>query len=119
MQGRLLIFKPVFVGRHRSIYLTDTKRTHPVSLDSMTTSETATFTLPAGFVVDETPLEVNLDTPFGKYSTHYQVSGDKLIFKRVLSTKRTTVSVDKYDAVRSFFTQIRDAEQTPVVLVRK
>lgn len=119
MQGRLLVFKPVFVSRRRDVYLTDSKRATPVELDSMSMNETATFTLPAGFAVDETPDPVSLDTAFGKYNTSYEVKGDKLVFKRSLTTKRSLVPVDKYDLVRAFFTKMRDAEQAPVVLIKK
>lgn len=119
MQGRLLVFKPVFVGRRRDIYLTEKKRLSPVELDSQALTETATFTLPAGFAVDEMPEPVDLDTAFGKYSTKYEVKGDKLQFMRSLTIKRSSVPADKYDTVRSFFTKMRDAEQAPVVLIRK
>lgn len=119
MQGRLLVFKPVFVGRRRDIYLTETKRLTPVELDSQSLSETATFTLPTGFAVDEMPDAVNLDTAFGKYSTKYEVKGDKLRFTRTLTIKRSSVPVEKYDTVKSFFTKMRDAEQAPVVLIKK
>lgn len=119
MQGRLLVFKPVFVGRRNDIYLTENKRLSPVELDSHALAETATFTLPAGFAVDEMPDAVNLDTAFGKYSTKYEVKGDKLHFTRTLTIKRSSVPVEKYDTVKSFFAKMRDAEQAPVVLVRK
>jgi hypothetical protein len=119
MSGRLLVFKPVFVDRQRSIYLTEAKRLSPVELDSHAMTETAIFTLPTGFAVDEMPDPVNLDTAFGKYSTKYEVKGDKLHFTRNLTIKRSSVPVEKYADVKSFFTKMRDAEQAPVVLVRK
>ncbi len=119
MQGRLLVFKPVVVGRRNDIYLTDPKRTNPIEIDSWSMKETAVFTLPAGFVVDETPDPVALETAFGKYATTYEVKAGKLHFSRLLSMKRTLLTVDKYGAVKDFFTKIRDAEQSPVVLLRK
>lgn len=119
MQGRLLVFKPVFVGRRRDVYLTEGKRLSPVELDATALAETATFTLPAGFAVDEMPEPVSLDTAFGKYATKYEVKGDKLHFTRSLTIKRSSVPADKYDTVKSFFIKMRDAEQTPVVLIKK
>lgn len=119
MSGRLLVFKPVFVGRRNDIYLTESKRLSPVELDSHAFAETTTFTLPTGFAVDEMPEAVNLDTAFGKYSTKYEVKGDKLHFTRTLTIKRSSVPVEKYDTVKSFFTKMRDAEQAPVVLIKK
>ncbi|MDQ3633069.1 MAG: DUF3857 and transglutaminase domain-containing protein [Acidobacteriota bacterium] len=119
MQNRLLVFKPAIVSRSNSIYLTEKQRTHPVSLDSNSFNETAVFELPEGFAVDEVPDAVNLKTSFGKYSTSYEVKDGKLIFKRSLITNRMVVPTEKYNAVRDFYSKIRDVEQSPVVLLRK
>ncbi|MEQ1644813.1 MAG: DUF3857 domain-containing protein [Pyrinomonadaceae bacterium] len=119
MQGRLFVFKPVFVGRRRDIEFTETTRNAPVEIDSSAVTETSTFNLPAGFVVDETPDAVDLSSAFGKYSTRYEIKGQQLIFARKLVTNRTIIPADKYDTVRAFYSKIRDAEQSPVVLIKK
>lgn len=119
MQGRLFVFRPVFVGRRRDVEFTEAKRNSPIEIDSAAMSETASFSLPAGFVVDETPDPVDLVSPFGRYSTKYEVKGQQLVFTRKLVTKRSLVPADKYDSVRAFYAKIRDAEQSPVVLIRK
>lgn len=119
MQNRLLIFKPVVVDRLNSLWLTETKRTQPVVMDSTSFVETAVFNLPQGFVVDETPDAANLETPFGKYSANYEVKDNKLVFKRSLILNAATVPVENYPAVKDFFIKIRSAEQSPVVLVKK
>jgi hypothetical protein len=119
MQNRLLVFKPVIVGRRNALFLTEPKRDHPVLIDSEAIRETAVFNLPADFVVDEMPDPVNLETSFGKYTTTYEVKDGKLIFTRTLTTNRTTVPVDKYNSVRDFYAKMREAEQSPVVLLRK
>lgn len=119
MQNRLLVFKPVVVDRLNSLWLTDNKRTHPVIMEANSFSETAVFNLPTGFVVDETPDAVNLETPFGKYSTSYEIKENSLIFKRSLVLNSATIPVDKYASVKDFFVKIRSAEQAPVVLMRK
>jgi hypothetical protein len=119
MQSRLLVFKPVVVDRLNSLSLTDNNRTHPIIIEANAFNETATFKLPADFVVDETPDAVNLDTPFGKYSTSYEVKGGSLIFKRSLILNSLTIPVEKYASVKDFFVKIRSAEQSPVVLLKK
>jgi hypothetical protein len=70
MQNRLLVFKPVIVGRRGGVFLTEAKRDQPVMLDSNSMKETVTFNLPQGFVVDEMPDAVTLEMPFGKYTTN-------------------------------------------------
>ena len=119
MQNRLLVFKPVIVGRRNAIFLTEPKRTNPIEMDSHAMRETVTFQLPAGFVVDEVPDPVNLETPFGKYTTKYDAKDGKLVFTRSVTMNRGTVSADKYAGVKDFFAKMLDAEQSPVVLVRK
>ncbi len=119
MQNRLLIFRPAIVNRSRSIYLTEKERTHPVSLNSSSFVETATFDLPEGFAVDEVPDTVDLKTSFGNYSTSYEVKDGKLIYKRTMITKRTVVPTENYGKVRDFYKKILDSEQSPVVLLRK
>ncbi|MEZ5427458.1 MAG: DUF3857 and transglutaminase domain-containing protein [Pyrinomonadaceae bacterium] len=119
MQGRLLIFKPAIVNRANSIYLTEKERILPVLVDADSFSEKAVFKLPEGFVVDEMPDAVDLETSFGKYSTSYEVKDGKLFFTRTLIMKRTTVPVEKYEKIRQFYTEIMAAEQAPVVLEKQ
>lgn len=118
MQGRLLIFKPAVVSRSRSTSLTEKDRTHPVRLESNSFSETAVFELPEGFSVDEVPDELKLDTPFGTYSTSYEVKDGKLTYKRNMVTKRSIVPSKDYASVKDFFTKIINSEQSPVVLLK-
>ena len=119
MQGRLLVFKPAIVNRADSIYLTEKDRTHPVVFDSDSFDETAVFNLPQGFVVDEIPDAVTLETAFGKYTSKYEAKDGKLFYSRSLITKRIVLPVDKYSSVRDFYSKILSAEQSPVVLLKK
>lgn len=119
MQNRMMIFKPAVVSRLNSLWLTEPKRVHPVILSSRAFSETSVIKLPVGFVVDEMPDPVNLDTTFGKYSTSYQVKDGALYFSRSLTINSAQIPVDKYATVKDFYIKIRNAEQAPVVLVKK
>jgi len=107
------------VARRETLYLTDPKRKHPVVLTSNSYSETVRVKLPAGFAVDEVPDAVKLDTDFGSYATSYEVKDGELIFSRKLVQRATTIPVEQYNSVRSFFERIRAAEQAPVVLIKK
>ena len=119
MQNRLLVFTPAIVSRRESLSLTAAKRSHPVVLTSNSYSETVRVKLPVGFDVDELPDAVKLDTAFGIYNTSYDVKDGHLTFKRSLIQHATTIPIEQYAAVRSFFEKIRAAEQAPVVLARK
>lgn len=119
MQRRLLVFKPVVVARRGFADLNDGKRTNPIEIGASALRETAVFSLPAGFVVDEIPSNTTLDSQFGKYLTKYEVKDNKLHFTRELKLARTMLPVDKYGSARDFFAKMREAEQAPVVLVKK
>jgi hypothetical protein len=119
MQGRLFVFKPALVSRLEWLALTEPSRTEPIVLGGEAFSETAHIKLPDGFAVDETPDPAKLETPFGTYTTSYEVTDGTLVFTRSLVLKRATVPASDYALVRSFFEKIRAAEQAPVVLVKK
>jgi hypothetical protein len=119
MQNRLLVFKPAIVSRRDSLSLTEAKRKHPIVLKSTSYSETVRMKLPEGFVVDEMPDPVRLDTSFGSYATTYEVKDGQLIFTRKLVQSAAIIPVDQYNLVRGFFEKIRAAEQAPVVLAKK
>lgn len=119
MQNRLLVFKPAIVSRAGSIYLTEKDRKNPVSLEATSFEETAVFTIPKDFIVDETPDAVTLDTPFGKYKATYEVKDGKLFYNRSMILTRSFITAEKYGTVREFFAKILAAEQSPVVLMRQ
>jgi len=119
MQNRLLVFKPAIVSRRESLSLTEAKRKNPIVLRSTSYSESVRVKLPEGFVVDEMPDPVKLDTSFGSYATTYEVKDGQVLFTRKLVQRAGTIPVDQYASVRSFFEKIRAAEQSPVVLTRK
>lgn len=119
MQGRLLVFKPALVSRQNYLALPNTARARPVQLEARAFTETVQVALPKGFIVDETPDPVTLETPFGSYLANYEVKDGKLLFTRKLEQKRVTVPVAQYNQVRDFFARIRAVEQNSVVLARQ
>ncbi len=119
MQGRLMVFKPAVIGRLDRLLFTEGKRNHPYLVDATSYSENVKIKLPVGFVVDEMPEATQVQTEFGKYSAKYEVSGEYLLFTRSLDLTRTQIPADKYESVKKFFGQVRSAEQSPVVLMKK
>jgi hypothetical protein len=119
MQDRLLVFKPAIVSRRESLSLTEAKRRHPIMVKATAYTESVSVKLPAGFLVDEMPDPVKLETSFGSYVTTYEVKDGKLLFTRKLVQRAATIPVEQYASVRNFFERIRAAELAPVVLARK
>jgi transglutaminase-like putative cysteine protease len=119
MQDRLLVFRPAVVSRREGLALTAATRKHPVVLRANAYSETVKVQLPSGFIVDEVPDAVKIQTSFGSYVTSYEVKDNQLVFKRQLSQQAATIAPGDYEVVRKFFESIRAAENAPVVLARK
>ena len=119
MQGRLMMFKPAMVGRLDQFTPVEGKRITPILIDASSYSETIRVKLPDGFVVDEMPETDKIETAYGKYSSKFDVAGGYLTFSRRLVLSRTVVPPSRYEDVRNFFGIVRNAEQTPVVLVKK
>ena len=114
-----MVFKPAIVSRRSSLFLLETKRKHPVVLDSEAFDETDRIKLPEGFEVDEMPDPAEVNQPFGSYAAKCEVKDGHLIFHRSLTLKAVIIPVEQYASVRGFFEKIRAVEQTPVVLVKK
>lgn len=119
MQDRLLIFKPAIVSRLEALALTGASRKAPVVLKSNAFTETVRVQLPEGFMVDEMPDPLKIETPFGNYTATYEVKEGQLLFTRSLVMRASTIPADQYTAVRNFFERIRATEQAPVVLAKK
>lgn len=119
MQGRLMMFRPAFVGRLDQLVVGDGKRFHPVLLDASAYSETVKVKLPEGFIVDEMPDGGKFKAPFGEYAVSYEVKDGFLLFNRRLTLSKATVAAEQYNSVKDFFAKVRAAEQNPVVLLKK
>lgn len=119
MQGRLMMFKAAMVGRLDQFTPIEGKRVTPILIDSSSYSETIKVKLPNSFTVDEVPEPDKIETPYGKYSSKFEVTDGYLLFSRSLVLNRTIVPASDYENVRNFFAVVRNAEQTPVVLIKK
>ena len=119
MQGHLMMFKPAMVGRLDQFRPIEGKRMTPLLLDASNYYETIKVKLPDGFAVDEMPDPDTIETPFGKYSSKYEVSGNTLTFTRRLELNRSIIPASQYNDVGRFFAVVRNAEIAPVVLVKK
>jgi hypothetical protein len=119
MAGRLLVFNPSIINRTDYLAFTAAKRLSPIVIRSGSFTETVRVKIPVGFDVDEMPEPVKLNVDFGSYVTTYEVKDGQLVFTRKLTQRAATIPADQYEKVRTFFAQIRAAEQASVVLAKK
>jgi hypothetical protein len=120
MQGKLLVFNPNVVSR-RSLppFNQQAMRKQPVVLESHSLSETVKIKLPAGFSVDEMPAPVKISTPFAYYASECSAGAEGIVYTRSLLLQNAVIPAQQYGQIRDFFASVRNAEQTPVVLIRK
>jgi hypothetical protein len=119
MQNRLLVFRPVLLARREAVSFMEGVRHHPVEIEPEGFEEMAEIALPDGFVVDEVPDSLKLESTFGAYESSVEADGKMLKLHRRLTLKPMFLDSDKYPEVKSFFDRISAAEQAPAVLLRK
>lgn len=113
----LLVIEPPFSGDRTP--LPAATSTFPVWLERTFVSERARLILPAGYVVDERPGPISLETPFGKYALMYEVSGASVVATRTLQLTRMMVPAADVAALRRFLEAVQSNDSLPIVLARK
>ena len=88
-------------------------------VESRAFNEDVQVKLPAGFIVDELPEAVELKKSFGNYRAECRVEKMNLIYSRSLVMNRAVIPAGQYEEIRQFLIAIRNAEQSPVVLVKQ
>jgi hypothetical protein len=116
ISGPLLIVRPRVLGNN-TIGLDRKPRKYPLVVGG-TALETDDFELelPAGYVVDDKPDPVSVDTPFASYKSHIEVNGSKLHYTREYVMKSLEIPADKIEDLRAFENKVAADENAAVVL---
>jgi hypothetical protein len=80
--------------------------------------EHATFLPPQGYIVDELPRPVRLETDFGRYQAEAKFVDGEIFFERSLGQQSVKIPAADYEKVRIFYEKIQQSEQSPIVLRR-
>jgi len=117
-QGSLVVFTPPlgFGARHVP---PAAQRQTALLIEPNVVRETVRLKLPAGYVVDEMPPSVKMETPFGRYSVTYSSDGGYFTSTRSLETSLQSIGPQQYPAARAFFDRVLSADAAPVVLVKR
>jgi hypothetical protein len=117
--GDLLILRPRVVGDKGSNILTGKARKYPIEFEGTTLqSDVFDIALPAGYVVDELPLPVEVKCDYATYKSNVEVKDNVLHYKRTYEINGVVVPTEKLPEVRDFFHQIAAAEKSSAVLRR-
>jgi hypothetical protein len=117
--GDLLLVRPRILGSD-TWSLPREKRSWPVDLQAVQTrTDHIDIELPSGYVVDELPDPVSLDTDFASYHSSVTAEGNTLHYTREYLVKQLQLDASRYDDLRKFSERIAYDEASNAVLKKK
>lgn len=118
MRDQFLVFRPAALPRPGGAPAKKAERTLPVILRPAALSEITTWTLPAGFTVDESVPPIAIDSAYGRFSAQVIAEDQRVTLTRTYSNPRQEVPAAEFDALQAFYLQVHQHEQSLVVLRR-
>ncbi len=117
--GPLLLVRPRVVGSD-VLPFDDKPRTVPIDLNATGRwHDSFDITLPAGYVVDETPDPINVDVDFATYHSTVTAKDNKLHYERDYEVRQVQIPADKAVAFRKLESAILTDEKGTAVLKRQ
>ncbi len=117
--GDLLLVRPRILGSD-AWSLPREERTWPIDLSAVQTrSDHIDLSLPPGYVVDELPDPVSLDTDFASYHSAVTADATALHYTRDYTVKQLQLDASRYDDLRKFSERIAYDEAASAVLKKK
>jgi len=117
--GDLLLVRPRILGSDAWSLPRET-RAWPIDLSAVETrSDHIDLVLPPGYVVDELPDPVSLDTDFASYHSAVTADGTTLHYTREYTVKQLELDASRYDDLRKFSERVAYDEATSAVLKKK
>jgi hypothetical protein len=118
VRGPLLLVRPRVIGE-KGFPLERKPRKYPFQFES-TSRETDTYEieLPQGYVVDDLPDPVKVDSGFASYESKVEIAGSKLKYSREYVRKNVLIPPERTEELRKFLAIIGADEASVVVLKR-
>jgi hypothetical protein len=117
--GDLLLVRPRIFGSDAWSLPRET-RAWPIDLSAVQSRTDHTdLTLPPGYVVDELPDAVSLDTDFASYHSAVTADATTLHYTREYTVKLLQLDASRYDDLRKFSERVAYDEATSAVLKKK
>jgi len=117
--GTLLLVRPRVVGSHAQLF-NEKPRTLPIDLSATGRwHDSFDITLPAGYVVDETPDPVVLDRDFASYHSTVTAKGNRLHYEREYVVRQVELPAARAADFRAFESAILADEKGTAVLKKQ
>ena len=117
--GDLLLVRPRILGSD-AWSLPREARAWPIDLSAVQTrTDHIDLTLPPGYLVDELPDPVSLDTDFASYHSAVTADATTLHYTREYTVKQLQLDASRYDELRKFSERVAYDEASSAVLKKK
>jgi len=80
--------------------------------------DSSEITIPADYRIESKPLDMLLETQYGRYQTHLVIVGNKIQYYRSFDHLRGRFPPNQYKNVREFYNRIFESDHTQIVFVR-
>jgi hypothetical protein len=97
----------------------DERKVDFVFNDEFHNEDSEEIIIPDGYEIESLPQPVSLKTKYGTYSSSTQLSGNKIIYKRIREQFSGRFPASEAPDVRKFFSDIYKADRAKMVLVKK
>jgi hypothetical protein len=119
LAGPLLLVRPRVVGDD-AVPFDDEPRKLPIDLSATGRwRDSFDISIPAGYVVDETPDPVNMDVDFASYRSSVSVKGNLLHYEREYVVRQVEIPAGKADDFRKLESAILSDEKGTAVLKKQ
>ncbi len=114
--GAMLLVRPRVISSD-AIALTALTRKYPIEFRGTGDwRDTYDVKIPAGYIVDDLPDPVDVDTDFASYHSTVKASGDLLHYTREYVVKKVELSPDEYSQLRDLESKIYTDENQNAIL---
>jgi hypothetical protein len=119
--GPLMLVRPRVIGsKSAAIDFNKKDRKYPIELDAVATHQDEfNITLPAGWTVDELPPPTKIDQAGLSYTSQASFAGQTLTYKRTYKVSDVRFPVEKFGALRAFYTKVQQDERSSAVLKKQ
>jgi len=120
ISGSRIFFNPNLMQRNTYVPDEVSERLSPIRFSyPYRDIDTIIYKIPQGFKVEATPVEMNLSSSFGSFSSRTVADGDgNLLYVRSLEIKVYEIPAENYNEYRKFFSDVVNADRSQVVLVK-
>ncbi|WP_345953050.1 DUF3857 domain-containing transglutaminase family protein [Mucilaginibacter sp. PAMB04168] len=115
-----LFFMANLANRRTSVPREVRNRTTEVYINrGYTDVDEITYQIPAGYKLDNNPLLVTINKPFGRYTASAFLNKDnQVVYKRTLEIIDGTYPKEKYEELVDFYQHVADADNHKIALVK-